>query len=601
VGLKTELNLTFIGETNLLVHLGRGGKVMEKQKIFTKRKFGIIDIIIFAFIAIILYLIMTPGIHGGFNSSSNNVKISTNLNMLPEYALKSVLRMTAAYIISIIFTLVYGYTAAHNKKAEKILIPILDILQSIPVLSFLPAVVMGLIALFPNGTIGIEIASIILIFTGQAWNMTFSFYNSIKLLPRDLQEASSILRLNKWQQFKKLELPYSAIGLVWNSMMSWAGGWFFLMSCEMFTLKGRNFRLEGIGSFLQTAAGNGNTKALIWGICTLVFVIILLDQLVWRPVTAWADKFKVELTQSNDQSKSFVLKLLRRSYIIQVFTEKILTPIFSFIGEKIDKLVYKVKNNEHKSNEIIGKVIKIIFKIIGLIIIVYAVINIAQLVIKLPASDWLRIPKAAFFSLLRVIVAQVIALVWTVPVGVAIGMNKKLSNIIQPIIQVIASIPATALFPVVLGMFINVFGGLSVASILLMLMGTQWYILFNVVAGAMAIPEDLKEATKVLGLKGFKKWKILILPGIFPYLITGMITATGGCWNASIVSEYVNFGGKTVKTIGLGALISDATTKGNFALLLVGTITMCIVVVGINKIVWKRLFALSEERFKIEM
>jgi NitT/TauT family transport system permease protein len=574
---------------------------MEKQKVFTKRKFGLIDIGIFACIAIVLYLIMSPGIHGGASGSSSNVKISTNLSMLPKYALKSVLRMTAAYIISIIFTLVYGYIAAHNKKAEKILIPILDILQSIPVLSFLPAVVMGLIALFPNGTIGIEIACIILIFTGQAWNMTFSFYNSIKLLPTDLKEASSMLQLNKWQQFKKLELPYSTIGLVWNSMMSWAGGWFFLMSCEMFTLKGKNFRLEGIGSFLQTAANQGNTKALIWGIITLVLVITLLDQLVWRPVSAWSEKFKVELTQSNEQPKSFVLKLIRRSYIIQIFTEKILAPIFTVIGEKIDKLVCKLNNNEGKGNGVFGKLIKIILQLVGIVIIVYAVINILQLVIKLPARDWARIPEATLFSLSRVLVAQVIALIWTVPVGVAIGMNKKLSSILQPIIQVIASIPATALFPVVLGVFINAFGGLGIASIILMLMGTQWYILFNVVAGAMAIPEDLKEATKVLGIKGFKKWKTLILPGIFPYLITGMITATGGCWNASIVSEYVNFGGHTVETIGLGALISDATTNGNFALLLVGTISMCIVVVGVNKIVWKRLFLLAEERFKIEM
>ncbi|WP_026882444.1 ABC transporter permease [Clostridium akagii] len=573
---------------------------MEKEKVFAKRKFGMIDIVIFIFITIILYLVMSPGMHA-VASNNSNIKISTNLNMLPIYALKSVLRMTVAYIISITFTLVYGYVAAHNKKAEKILIPILDILQSIPVLSFLPAVVMGLIALFPNGTVGIEIASIILIFTGQAWNMTFSFYNSIKLLPTDLQEASSILQLNKWQQFKKLELPSAAIGLVWNSMMSWAGGWFFLMVCEMFTIQGRNFRLEGIGSFLQTAANEGNTKALVWGIITLVIVIILLDQLIWRPVTAWADKFKVELTESEDQPKPFFLKMLRRSYIIQLFTEKILSPIFVFIGESIESVLSKLKKSGGREYKKIGKVFKIILKIIALIIIVYAVFNIIKLLTTLSVSDWGQIPRAALFSFLRVFAAQVIALIWTVPVGVAIGMNKKVANILQPVIQVVASVPATALFPIVLGVFINAFGGLGIASILLMLMGTQWYILFNVVAGAMAIPEDLKAAAKVFGIKGFKKWKILILPGIFPYLITGMITATGGCWNASIVAEYVNFGGHTVKTIGLGALISEATTKGNFALLLMGTITMCIVVVAINKIVWKRLFVMSEERFKIEM
>lgn len=573
---------------------------MEKEKVFTKRKFGMIDIVIFIFITIILYLVMSPGMHAATGGRSN-IKISTSLGMLPIYALKSVLRMTAAYVLSISFTLIYGYIAAHNKRAEKILIPILDILQSIPVLSFLPAVVLGLIAIFPNGTFGVEIASIILIFTGQAWNMTFSFYNSIKLLPTDLKEASSILQLNKWQEFKLLELPSAAIGLVWNSMMSWAGGWFFLMVCEMFTIKGRNFRLEGIGSFLQTAANEGNTKALVWGIITLVIVIILLDQLIWRPVTAWADKFKVELTESEDTPKPFFLKMLRRSYIIQVLMEKVITPILIFLGKTGAKVVHRSKRNGEVRHKRIWMAFKIILKFIALIVLIYVIFNIIKLLTTLSLSDWGKIPQAALFSFLRVFTAQIIALVWTVPVGVAIGMNKKVANILQPIIQVVASVPATALFPIVLGVLISAFGGLGIASILLMLMGTQWYILFNVVAGAMAIPEDLKAAAKVFGLKGFKKWKVLILPGIFPYLITGMITATGGCWNASIVSEYVNFGGHTVKTVGLGALISEATTKGNFALLLMGTITMCIVVVAINKIVWKRLFVMSEERFKIEL
>ncbi|AGK95314.1 ABC transporter permease [Clostridium pasteurianum] len=572
---------------------------MRNEKVFNRQKFGMIDIVIFICIAMFIYLIMSPGMQGA--SSNVNVKISTDLNMLPYYALRSVLRMTAAYIISIIFTLVYGYIAAHNPKAEKILIPILDILQSIPVLSFLPAVVLGLIALFPNGTVGVEIASIILIFTGQAWNMTFSFYYSLKVLPRDLKEASSVLQLNKWQQFKKLELPFATIGLVWNSMMSWAGGWFFLMACEMFTLRGRNFRLKGIGSFLQTAANEGNTKALIYGIATLIIVIILLDQFIWRPVITWSDKFKVELTQSNDEPKSFVLKLLRRSYIVQVLTEKLLEPFFTFIGGLIDKFISNMNKNKGVKNEKAGKIIKIIIRAAAIIVAIYLGFNVIKLLSTLRIRDLQAVPKAVLFSLLRVIAAQVIALIWTVPVGVAIGMNRKLANVLQPVIQIIASIPATALFPVVLGIFMSVLGGLGFASIILMLMGTQWYILFNVVAGAMAIPEDLKAATKTFGITGLKKWKTLILPGIFPYLVTGMITATGGCWNASIVSEYVNFGGHSVKTIGLGALISQATESGNFALLLMGTITMCIVVVVINNVVWKRLYTLAEERFKIEM
>jgi len=352
---------------------------------------------------------------------------------------------------------------------------------------------------------------------------------------------------------------------------------------------------------LQTAANEGNTKALIYGIITLLIVIILLDQFIWRPVIAWSDKFKIELTQSNDEPKSFVLKLLRRSYIVQILTEKIFDSFFSFIGKRIDNIIININKNKVVSSRKFGNISKIIIRIVSIIVLIYLGFNVIKLLSTLSFTDLKQIPKAVLFSLLRVIAAQIIALIWTVPVGVAIGMNKKLANIFQPIIQVIASVPATALFPVVLGVFMSALGGLGFASIILMIMGTQWYILFNVVAGAMAIPEDLRAATKTFGIRGIKKWKTLILPGIFPNLVTGMITATGGCWNASIVSEYVNFGGHAVKTIGLGALISEATETGNFALLLMGTITMCIVVVVINNVVWKRLYTLAEERFKIEI
>lgn len=572
---------------------------MKVEKTIVNRKFGALDIIIFLAIAAVLYLAISPGIRG--NVSTSGIQVSTDIRNLPMYVLKSVGRMTGAYILSLIFTLVYGYIAAHNERAEKIMVPVLDILQSIPVLSFLPAVVLGLIALFPNDNIGLELSCIILIFTGQAWNMTFSFYHSIKILPKDLKEASSVFGLNKWQNFKKLEVPFSIIGLVWNSMMSWAGGWFFLMACEMFTLKGKDFRLPGIGSFLQTAASQGNTRALTWGIAALILVIVLLDQLFWKPVTVWADKFKIELTESGEAPRSFVLTLLRRSVIIEFLLEKIFEPFAEKINNFIDKFAVKLSNREKAKGKGIGFTVKWIFRISICGLLLYSGLNAFKLLMQLSKDEWGRILPAVGYSFLRVIAAQVIALIWTVPVGVAIGMNKKIANILQPIIQVVASIPATALFPVILVFFMNELGGLNVASVLLMLMGTQWYILFNVIAGAMAIPEDLKAAAKTFGVSGWKKWKILILPSIFPYLLTGMVTATGGCWNASIVSEYVNFGGKTVSTIGLGALISEATEKGNYPLLLIGTLVMCIVVVGVNKTLWKRLYTLSEEKFKIEL
>ncbi|AWI04837.1 ABC transporter permease [Clostridium drakei] len=572
---------------------------MKLEKTVVNRKLGVLDVIIFLVIISILYLAIAPGIKG--NVSTSGIQVSTDVSNLPIYVLKSVGRMTGAYILSVIFTLIYGYIAAHNEKAEKVMVPILDILQSIPVLSFLPAVVLGLIAVFPSHNIGLELSSIILIFTGQAWNMTFSFYHSIKILPKDLEEASGVFGLNKWQKFKKLEVPFAVIGLVWNSMMSWSGGWFFLMACEMFTLKGKDFRLEGIGSFLQTAATQGDKKALLWGIAALIFVIVILDQLVWKPVTVWADKFKMELTESGEAPHSFVLTLLRRSVIIEFLIKKIYEPIAENLNDAVDRFVVKLGSKEKIEEKGIGFIIRLIVRILIYGILLYSGFNAFKLLMQLSKNEWGRILPSVGYSFLRVVAAQVIALIWTVPVGVAIGMNKKVANVLQPIIQVVASIPATALFPVILIYFMNKLGGLNIASVILMLMGTQWYILFNVIAGAMAIPEDLKAATKTFGINGWKKWKVLILPSIFPYLLTGMVTATGGCWNASIVSEYVNFGGKTMSTIGLGALISEATEKGNYPLLLIATIIMCIVVVGVNKTLWKRLYVLSEEKFKIEL
>lgn len=574
---------------------------MNMEKSMVNRKFGVIDVLIFLGIAVLLYIALTPAINGDIKPTDVGSSISTNISAIPFYMLKSVGRMAAAYVLSLVFTLIYGHIAAHNKKAERIMIPILDILQSIPVLSFLPAVLLGLMALFPKYNIGVELASIILIFTSQAWNMTFSFYNSIKLIPKDLDEASDVFRLNKWQKFRKLEVPFSMMGLVWNSMMSWAGGWFFLMTCEMFTMNGKTYALPGIGSYLQVAANEGNMKALFWGIISLIIVIILLDQLIWKPLNVWADKFKMELTQT-EVPHSALLTLLRRSAVIGFLVEKIFKPIASIFGEKLDQAINKrnVKKKEKVNNKF-GVVIKWIIRIVAIIVFLYAAINASKLIMKLSMDEILEIFPAVGATLLRVLAAQIIAIIWTVPVGVAIGLNKKLARILQPIVQIAASVPATALFPVLLLFLINKIGGLNIAAVILMLMGTQWYILFNVIAGAMAIPEDLKAAAKTFGITGIKKWKVLILPAIFPYLVTGMITAAGGCWNASIVAEYVTFGGKTVTTVGLGALISESTASGNFAMLLLSTLTMAIVVVAFNKIVWNRLYRLAEEKFKMEL
>lgn len=525
------------------------------------------------------------------------VEISLDPSALPGYAASSLLRITIAYVLSLIFTLVYGYIAAYNAKAERIMIPLLDILQSIPVLSFLPGVMLAMVALFPHRQLGVELGSILLIFTGQVWNMAFSFYASLKSIPRELREVVGIYRFSWWQRFTQLELPYAMIGLVWNSMMSVAGGWFFLMACEMFVLGERDFRLPGIGSYLQTAASAGNTPAILWGLGAMIGVIVLLDQLVWRPVIAWAEKFKFEQVESARVPHSFVLDVLRGSRALAYINRKTFAPM----SERLTLFFARqVSLREQRQPSAWRMWFVRALALALLAAVAYGLMHVASQMARLTTGEMAQIMRGAGATFLRVTVALLIGVSWTLPVGVAIGFNPRLARVAQPLVQIAASVPATALFPVVLLMLINLGGGLSVGSILLMLLGTQWYVLFNVIAGAMAIPTDLKEAASVFRFGAWDRWRLLILPGIFPYLITGLVTAAGGAWNASIVAEYFHFKGQILSTTGLGATISHATDAGNFDLLLVATVVMAAMVVTTNRLVWRRLYRLAETRFKLE-
>jgi NitT/TauT family transport system permease protein len=525
-------------------------------------------------------------------------EISRSLTALPVYALYSFLRIAIAYFLSLAFTLVYGYIAAYNSKAERVMIPLLDILQSIPVLSFLPGVMLAMVSLFPRHQLGVELGAILLVFTGQVWNMAFSFYSSIKSIPREMREAARLYRFSPWQRFTQMELPYAAIGLIWNSMMSVAGGWFFLMACEMFVLGTRDFRLPGLGSYLQTASGDGDTRAILWGLATMITVIVLLDQLVWRPVIAWAQKFKFEQVESADSPKSPILTLLRRSRTISTLQRKIGRPF----GERIavyfarraaaEPAVPKTSTSRKWLLRALGAVV--------MLAITFAVFDAFRLLGGLQRSDFRALGMGASATFLRVLCALAIGTAWTVPVGVWIGFNPRLARMAQPLAQIAASVPATALFPVVLLVLIRIGGGLGIGSIVLLLLGTQWYVLFNVIAGAIAIPTDLKEAAEVFRFRSSDKWRTLILPGIFPYLVTGLVTAGGGAWNASIVAEYFHFKGQTISTVGLGATISRATDSGNFPLLLAATITMAAVVVTINRTIWRPMYRLAESRFRLE-
>lgn len=515
---------------------------------------------------------------------------------IPAYALQSVVRILAAYLLSLVFSIWYGYTASRTKIHEKIMIPLLDILQSIPVLSFLPGVVLAMISLFPGKRIGLEIACILLIFTGQVWNMTFSFYHSINTIPKEMKEVIKVFKLNKFSKFLRLDLPFSAIGLIWNSMMSVAGGWFFLMACEMFVLEDRDFRLPGIGSYIQTAANLGSIEHVIYGLGTMIFLIIILDLFIWRPLIVWSQKFKIETVQPEDERESFVLNLFTGSVFLKKITEFATNAIM-----KIEKLSYK--KILPVSTPLIDKISKLFGISILLVMagtLMWALIKASGIVSSVSLNDLYNIIKAAVYSLLRVSVAIAIALAWTLPVGVYIGLNPRAAKILQGFVQIAASVPATAVFPVILLFLINLGGGLDIGAIFLMLLGTQWYLLFNIIAGASAIPRDLIDISKAYGIKGIRRWKTLILPAIFPYLVTGLITASGGAWNATIVSEYVSFGGQIISTNGLGAVISSSSASGNFGLLLVSTAFMSLIVVGINRFVWKRLFILAKTKYILE-
>jgi NitT/TauT family transport system permease protein len=528
-----------------------------------------------------------------------SVLISKRPSALPGYTAYSVLRMAVAYVLSLGFSLIYGYVAAYYPKAERLMIPLLDIMQSIPVLSFLPGVMLAMIALFPHSQLGVELGAILLIFTGQVWNMAFSFYSSLKSIPTELREAARIYRFNAWQRLIRLELPFSALGLVWNSMVSVATGWFFLMVCEMFVLGKRDFRLPGLGSFLQTAASDGDTTAILWGLLAMVSVIVLLDQLVWRPVICWADKFKFEQVEGSQVPQSAVFDLVQRSPILGWLRQNALTPV----GERLNAaFVRRAQQQRPRRPSRWAGWLGWLLAAALVAAAAYALVHVGVQLASLGRREALEILRGAGATLLRVICALAIGAAWAIPAGVAIGSSPRLARIAQPLVQIAASVPATALFPVVLLFLIGNggSGGLGVAPVVLILLGTQWYILFNVIAGAMGIPSDLKEAARVFRFGRTERWRMLILPGIFPFLVTGMVTAAGGAWNASIVAEYFHFRGRTLQTTGLGSLISAAADAGNFDRLLVATVVLAGIVVVTNRLIWRPLYRLAETRFRLE-
>jgi NitT/TauT family transport system permease protein len=563
----------------------------------TQRTFGWADAVVIALVVVAIY----AGVRLAINTPAEieGPPISLAPEVLPYYALRSVGRMAAAYMLSLVFALVYGRAAAYHRRAEQVLMPLLDVLQSVPILSFLPVVLLSLSAILPQA-IAAELASIVLIFTSQAWNLGFGWYQSLTTIPNELNEAATTFRFSTWLRFRTLELPFAAIGLLWNSMMSWAGGWFFLMAAEIFTVGDKDFRLLGLGAYLQEAANQEDYRAIGLGIATLVLVIVLLDQLVWRPLLAWADRFKLEMTESDNPPTSWFYDVLRTAHITNALNRRVRQPIMRGLDALFVRAPLTIAPRNRTNNHQTRPWFTILVVIVLGVGLVYGLTQAGQMLVEVPAAQWTDVGLGVAATLLRVMFALVIALAWTIPVGVLIGTNPRIAAILQPVVQITASIPATALFPVLLLVMLQLPAGLNIAAVLLMLMGTQWYLLFNVIAGTTAIPQDLKFTSSLLRLSRRERWRTLILPALFPYIITGAITASGGAWNASIVAEYFQLGGKTHQVTGVGALIADATAAGNFHLLLAATLSMMLTVVLINRLFWRRLYRRAEEQYRME-
>jgi len=514
---------------------------------------------------------------------------------IPYYAVRSLLRMFIGLFLAVVFTLVYATAAARLPRAEKILLPILDILQSVPVLGFLTVIASTLVALFPGSDLGLECASIFAIFTSMAWNITFAFHASLVSQPRELDEAARVMRLTKWERFWKLDVPSGMIPMIWNGMMSFGGAWFFLTASEAISVDGKSYALPGIGSYVATAALQDNLGDIGWAILAMIIMVLGVNFLFWRPLVAWAERFRIEDSASVDKPRSVVLDLIRRSQI----NEWMARPTRPF-GRAMDSATRPFGLAEHPLRKPVvrqraGDAVFSTVVVLGVLYGVWEALSYIHRSVGFGQFGTAFGDGALTFA--RIVVVLIVStLVW-VPLGVWIGMNPRVSRLAQPIVQVAASFPANFLYPFLMALFIALGIGLDYGGIVLMLMGAQWYILFNVIAGASTVPNDLRESMQVMKVRGWLRWKVLILPAIFPSYVTGAITAAGGAWNASIVAEFVTYDHKQIAARGLGAYITEASNAGDTAKVVLGVIVMSVYVVLVNRFFWRRLYALAERRF----
>ena len=514
---------------------------------------------------------------------------------LPDYALRTTMRMFAALLASLLFTFTYATAAAKSRRAALILVPILDILQSVPILGFLTFTVVFFMNLFPGRVLGLELAAIFAIFTSQAWNMAFSLYQSLKTVPADLKEASDSFHLTAWQRYWRLEVPFAVPGLVWNTMMSMSGGWFFVVASEAVSVGDNSWKLPGIGSYVALALEQRDIRAVCYAIMTMLAVILAYDQLLFRPLVAWSSKFRFETTAGATAEDPWLLRLMRRT--------RLLSRVADSVGDTVSALgglPLAVRFRPNQANARPSLLVDAVYYVVVVALLAFALTKIVRFISgELSWGDLGTALVLGLITLLRVAVLMVLAsLIW-VPIGVWIGLRPVWARRVQPLAQFLAAFPANLLFPPVV-LFIVYFGlNADIWLTPLMVLGTQWYILFNVVAGAAAYPGDLREAASNFRIGGWLWWRKVMIPGILPYYVTGAITASGGSWNAAIVAEVASWGDTKLTAHGLGAYIADATAHGDMARVVLGVVVMSGMVLLVNRLLWRPLYAYSERHLKL--
>ena len=563
-------------------------------------RFRPLDAVVGAAIFLLLYIVVRVGASAHVPIPRGQAStISTSPSELPYYAVRSLLRMFIALFFSYVFSFGYAYVAARSRRARRVLIPALDILQSVPVLGFLAVTVTFFLALFPGSELGLEAASIFAVFTSQAWNITFSFYHSLVTESAELDEASRLMGLTRWKRFWSIDVPGGAIGLVWNGMMSFGGSWFFLTASELIIVGGHRYTLPGVGSYVGLAVEQGQLGHVVWGIVTMIVMIVAVNILFWRPLVAYAERFRLELTEAATKPRSVVLAALRRSSwpaLAGRGRRAVAGPVNQVMG-----MVTGIDDHSLTSHAARRRTADVAFTAAVAVVLVYGLYSMITYIAA--GQQGLGVLGQAFgygfLTFLRVAVMVAVSSVIWVPVGVWIGFNPRVAQYLQPVVQVFASFPANFIYPFAIVLFLDIHLDLNYGSVVLMALGTQWYVLFNVIAGASAVPSDLKEAMDNLGVHGRERWRRMILPAIFPAYVTGAITAAGGAWNASIVAELVVYNRHVLVASGLGSFITQATARNDFHAIIAGILAMAVYVTGLNALLWRRLYAIAESKYAL--